>query len=430
MSAPRGRQPRLVAESDGETMRLSCTAIQVCARDGLWTSSLDARSAVSLHSHSNCSRETLDFVPVLGSSIPIVSRLLAQSVAGYERKHGRPLDFSDYFWRPPLSAAAVIESERRHLEERLDHPALVSLTDHDTLEGPRRLRAEGRDDVPLSLEWSVPFEGTVFHLGVHALTAARASEAERAMAGFTNCGEGEFAEICDWLIESPQTFIVLNHPYWDLPRRGGLQHDSALLAFLRRHRDRVHALELNGYRSWAENRRVLPLAEGFELPVVGGGDRHGLSPNTIVNLTAATSLEEFALELREGRPTNCVIFPEYLQPFNARLVQGTCECVSPVADQDGRLHTWADRVFTTIDGTDTPISEIWTDAPIWLHAVIGLTKWLGSRALTPVFQLADSGGGHELESDLSRDFFITTGRAVGRSQARPGVRGSLSGVAP
>ena len=242
-------------------MKLSCTAIQVCPRAGHVAAPSDVRAAVSLHSHSNCSREGLDFVPHLAASIPIVATLLARSIAAYEREYKRAFDFNDYFWRPPLSAAAVIESERRHIEERLDSRALVSLTDHDTLEGPRRLRAAGHGDVPLSLEWSVPFEGTVFHLGIHALSAARADEAERAFAAFTTSGEGDFGEICDWLLESPETFIVLNHPYWDMPRRGGLQHDSTLLAFLRRHRHRVHALELNGYRSWTENRRV-PAAGG------------------------------------------------------------------------------------------------------------------------------------------------------------------------
>jgi len=47
----------------------------------------------------------------------------------------------------------------------------------------------------------------------------------------------------------------------------------------------------------------LPRAEGFELPVVGGGDRHGRVPNAIVNLTNSTCLAEFASELRKGRAT-------------------------------------------------------------------------------------------------------------------------------
>jgi hypothetical protein len=119
----------------------------------------------------------LDFVPQLGASIPIVARHFARSLAAYEREHGRPLDLHDYFWRPPLTAGAVIASECRHIEDRFECAALVSLTDHDTMEGPRRLRAEGHDEVPLSVEWSVPFEGTIYHLGIHAIRASQVHEA-------------------------------------------------------------------------------------------------------------------------------------------------------------------------------------------------------------------------------------------------------------
>jgi hypothetical protein len=103
------------------------------------------------------------------------------------------------------------------------------------------------------------------------------------------------------LVRCPQTFVVLNHPFWDLGGIGLLRHESVLLAFLCAHRGRIHAIELNGYRAWAENRRVLPPAEGFGLPIVGGGDRHGNIPNAILNVSGATCVAEFATDLRAGR---------------------------------------------------------------------------------------------------------------------------------
>src|SRR5262249_6246849 len=142
-------------------------------------------------------------------------------------------------------------------------------------------------------------------------------------------GAGTLDELLDWLGECPETFVVLNHPYWDLARVGQLRHESMLLAFLRRHHDRIHALELNGHRAWGENRRVLPLAKGSGLPVVGGGDRHGFTPNTIVNLTRAECLAEFARELRSDRETHCVVFPEYATPHVARLVQTAADILKP-----------------------------------------------------------------------------------------------------
>src|SRR5262249_51158978 len=153
----------------------------------------------------------------------------------------------------------------------------------------------------------------------------------------------------------PGTLIVLNHPYWDLIGVGALRHESLLLAFLRTHRHRIHALELNGYRRWSENRRVLPLAEGFVLPVVGGGDRHGLAPNTIVNLTDASCFEEFARERRAGKPTVCVVFPEYSEPFAARVLQGARDALGYDPAHPAGRHTWADRVFCTVDGVERPV---------------------------------------------------------------------------
>src|SRR5262245_47354829 len=341
--APRGRRPRLTTKLRRELMTLSRTVIEVCPRDGRVPGPVGARAAVSLHSHSHCSRETLDFVPGFVRGLPIVASIVARTAARYEREFGHALDFAAYYWRPPLSPAAVVESERRHLERRLDAHAFVSLTDHDTLEGPKALRAAGQPETPLSVEWSVPFGGTVFHLGVHGLPSARLDETERALSDFTAGRGGDLGELLDALNECRETFVVLNHPFWDLLDVGQMKHESALLTLLRAHHDRFHALELNGYRTWSENRRVLPLSEGLGLPLVGGGDRHGYAPNAIVNRTNATCFAEFAHELRVGRITRCVVFPEYAEPYAARVAETASAILRP--DPGGR-ERWPQRVFT------------------------------------------------------------------------------------
>src|SRR5262245_39348244 len=93
------------------------------------------RSAVSLHSHSDCSRETLEFIPTIAQRIPVVARYYERGFAEYQEIHGRPLNLREWYWRPPITPAAVIDSELDHLRERLGLPGLVSLTDHDTVEG-------------------------------------------------------------------------------------------------------------------------------------------------------------------------------------------------------------------------------------------------------------------------------------------------------
>ena len=381
-------------------MSLSNTTIRRFRRGRLFAG-MDGRSVVSLHSHSDCSREKLVFLPAIAKRIPLVASFFERGLEQYQRVHGRPLDFSKAYWRPPLAPADVIASEHTHIERHFACGALVSLTDHDTIEGPRRLRAAGRHDVPLSVEWTVPFAGTQFHLGVHAIPADRVDEIERELAAYTAGMRGGLAELLDWLGEHPETFIVLNHPYWDLDSVGSRRHDSTLLTFLRLHRERIHALELNGYRTWSENRRVLPLAEGFSLPVVGGGDRHGLCPNTIVNITRASCLSEFARELREGRPTDCVVLPEYEEPYTARVLHTAA----------GVLRArWTSRVFLCVDGEERPLESLWSDVPSWLHACIIATRMLGSAPIRRVFALSGNDGLMMLDSDCEMEAAITSTR--------------------
>lgn len=267
----------------------------------------------------------------------------------------------------------------------------MSLTDHDTLEGPKRLLAAGAVETPLSVEWTVHVEDAEFHLGVHNVDPTIVEEAERAMAAFTAGRAGNLGDMLDWLDETPSTFIVLNHPFWDMAGIGAVRHEGALLRLMRTHRHRIHGLEINGYRMWSENRRVLPLAEGFGIPVVAGGDRHGRLPNAAVNLTPAVTLEEFAGDLRAGRRTDCVVFPEYWDPFAARLLQGARDALGYDRHHHAGRRTWADRVFFQSTQGEQAVSSIWPDgAPLWLRGSVTVTRVLGAPSWRPLYRLATS----------------------------------------
>jgi len=372
-------------------MTLSRTTLHVCSRGGIPPAAAGARTGVSLHSHSEYSKEALDFIPGIARRIPLVSRCFDVAVARYQRLHGRPLDFASCYWRPPLSPAAVIESERTQIADRFDLPALVSLTDHDTIEGPKRLRAAGAIDTPLSVEWTVRVEEAEFHLGVHNLDPARVEDAEQAMAAHTARQAGDLGDILEWLAAPRSTFVVLNHPFWDMAGIGALKHEAILLRFLRAHRHRIHGLEINGYRMWSENRRVLPLAEGFGIPVVAGGDRHGRLANAVLNLTHATTLAEFADDLRSGRRTDCVVFPEYWDPFAARLLQGARDALGYDRHHHAGRHAWSDRVFFQSADGEQAVSAIWPDgAPLWLRGSVAITRLLGAPSWRPLYRLATS----------------------------------------
>ena len=384
-------------------MCLSVRQIYLYPRTARFSSPTGMGAAVSLHSHSECSRETLEFLPRIARSIPVLAYRYERALEQYQRENGRPLDLGEWYYRPPVTPAEVIDSERAQIERRLDLPGWVSLTDHDTVDGPLGLRAHGRTDVPISFEWSVPFEQSLFHLGVHGIAPSAIDATMQALAAYTNGPRIDesrrLAELLDQLGECPETFVVLNHPCWDLVRIGQLRHDSALLAFLRAHGDRIHALELNGYRPWAENRCVLPLATGFGIPVAGGGDRHALSPNAIVNLTRASSLAEFAHELRVERFSCCVVFPEYAEPFAARVFQSTADILRPLPEHQRGQKTWSQRVFINVNGHEQALASMWEGEPLWLRGALAVTRAIGSKPFASLFELMRADGHQTLEAD-------------------------------
>ena len=127
-------------------------------------------TAVSLHSHTLHSREGLDFIPrVLGRVRP-AQALLRILEDRHRRRLGKDVPYDRIYWQPPLHPAAAHELEAGQIRDTLRLKPLVSITDHDSIEACAELRALSID-APFSHEWTVPFEDTVFHIGVHNLPA-------------------------------------------------------------------------------------------------------------------------------------------------------------------------------------------------------------------------------------------------------------------
>ena len=129
-----------------------------------------SRWSCSLHGHTNHSRESLYFIGEHASRLALLRRVLARLERRAQRATSIKLDFWKGFWTPPLARAEAFRVERKQIEEGLGMQSLISLTDHDNIEAPLLLRVvpEARR-IPVSLEWSIHFEGTIFHLGVHNL---------------------------------------------------------------------------------------------------------------------------------------------------------------------------------------------------------------------------------------------------------------------
>lgn len=318
------------------------------------------RTGVSLHSHTLHSEETLDFIYRLAQRVGQIRWILRQGEAKYRKRKGCPLDLRRAWWTPPCAPHAAWMVERNQIERRLQLNALVSLTDHDSIEAPLSLRSiESCRDVPVSFEWTVPYRETFLHLGLHNLPPDCARAIFNDLAAFTAAPDpARLPQLLEALSENHETLIVFNHPCWDEKGIGADQHARLAADFLRVHHRFLHALELNGLRPWNENRQAAQLARAFAKPVISGGDRHALEPNAILDLTNASTFAEYAAEVRSGW-TNVLVTNHYREPFALRILQSLEEILQDHDDHARGWRRWSDRVFYQCDdGVTRPLTEL------------------------------------------------------------------------
>ena len=65
--------------------------------------SAKAKTGVSLHCHTEHSKEMLDFVPHYAAKLPIINYFWAKERVRFQEREGREIDFSTAFWSPPMS---------------------------------------------------------------------------------------------------------------------------------------------------------------------------------------------------------------------------------------------------------------------------------------------------------------------------------------
>lgn len=357
--------------------------------------SRQAKTGVSMHCHTEYSKEMLAFVPHYADTLPIINYFWRKEKEKYFAREGKYPNFDTGYWSPPLSPQQVYDLEKQQIEGA-GLNSIVSLTDHDCIDGNFTIEeADRQKTVPISLEWTVPFDIGFFHVGVHNLPRDRAVEISKELIGFTfdkeqHTGE-RLNELFAMLEEIPDVLVILNHPLWDIEIIGKAAHEQLLKDFLRTYGRWIHALEVNGFRSWSENKAVIELAEVVGIPVVTGGDWHGCKPNTVINLTDATSFEEFVGEIRVDKRAEIALMPAYEQPLPSRQLQSFSEILSHYpAFRAGRQH-WFDRVFFDIDngkGLVSLSSHGWKrGGPRWLRAAIWTLAVMGSPTVRPAFRL-------------------------------------------
>jgi hypothetical protein len=354
-----------------------------------------AKTGVSLHCHTLHSKETLDFIPYYAEQIPIVSRIWKRECRRYYEREGKMPNFNTGYWEPPLTGGEVFGMESAQIN-KAGLNAIVSITDHDCIQANLDLNREiDNSHAPISMEWTVPFGCAYFHLGVHNLPTGRADEITRLLLDYTRAkGEPDNERLNDlfaFLNEIPSVLVVLNHPVWDIEMIGQTEHNALLESFVAEHSRWIHAIELNGFRPWSENKGAIELAERLNLPLVSGGDRHCLHSNTILNVTNAESFAEFASEIREDKFSSIVVMPEYHEPLVSRQISSMAQILGHYPNFPEGRRTWSDRIyFDANDGTGVrSLTSCWSGSGPKLYGLaIHLLSVLGHRGLHPIFRLA------------------------------------------
>jgi len=345
------------------------------------------RTGVSLHGHTLHSRENLKFLRTFQLPVPLIPAALRLAGWHHKRATGRDLSLDRVAWTPPLAPAEAQAVEARQIRN-LGLEPIVSLTDHDDIESGMCLQGSPPGDTPISLEWTVPFGPAFFHMGIHNLPAPQARAIFAGLQRYTaNPQPRRLAELLELLHQDRQTLTVLNHPLWDEADIGDPAHRATLAALLSGHRQWIHAIELNGLRSWRENSDALALAREWRLPAISGGDRHGLEPNANLNLTQAAGFGDFAAEIREGVGT-LLFLPQYREPLRLRWFETVKDIVR--RHPEAQMPRWVDRfLYECEDGITRPLAEIWpNEGPALLRTVFAMLRLAESTSLRAALRLA------------------------------------------
>lgn len=326
-------------------------------------------SGVSLHSHTSHSRETLIFIDDLGRTIPLLNRFIRWQGKRAHRA-GFAMDFSRGYWTPPLTPQLALDVERNQLSETLELVPIVSLTDHDSIAAPTLLNSLfGAGTVPISFEWTVPFDGIAFHLGVHNLPPRLAPQITSQLASYTALPTREaLRDLLSTLHGLQHVLLVFNHPLWNLYRAPRVHFDKAVDDFMRACGPFIHAMELNGLRAWPENRAVVDLSAAWRKPLVSGGDRHGAEPNGNVNLTNAEDFAAFVCEIRTLGLSHILFMPQYRRDQRLRCFRTFADVVRHNPELPVGAQNWDERVFhPDKGGVDRPLAALWKRPPKFLE---------------------------------------------------------------
>lgn len=333
------------------------------------------QGGVSLHGHTKHSRESLRFIGSFLRRHPMLRSWMVKQEVRCQQIHGFDLDFDRAYWTPPVTGELAYELEQRQILALGMRP-MVSLSDHDNIEASTLLRARpGMEDVPISVEWTIRFGEAIFHLGIHNLPGKLAQAVMMSLQKCTEVPDDRRAtSLLAELHALPSVLIVFNHPLWNLNRIARDIFEFEVNRFLKSAGRTLHAVELNGMRSLAENQRVIKLAASWNQVLISGGDRHGREPNANLNLTHALDFPEFVDEIRTRRQSTVLMLPQYEEPLHLRFYRGFTDVIRNYPGNPEGEREWDERIYhPDMAGHSVSLKKLWpNDSPRFLQRIFAL----------------------------------------------------------
>jgi hypothetical protein len=281
------------------------------------------------------------------------------------RNSGISLDLNRAHWTPPLCERQAYDLESRQIES-LGLRAMVSLSDHDTIAGCALLREVPElQETPISTEWTIPFGNAIFHIGVHNLPGGVASAVMADLLRASKTGsESAVLDLLAGLSQIQGVLLVFNHPLWNFNGIPPAGFTSELIRFLRGSNKCLHAFELNGMRSYRENREVMKLAAEWDQVLISGGDRHGCEANAALNLSNATHFSEFVDEIRTGKHSTVLLMLQYQEHLSWRMYKSFAHVIEHYPGHPIGRRSWDERIFhPDKDGKIVPVIDLWHLGP-------------------------------------------------------------------
>jgi predicted metal-dependent phosphoesterase TrpH len=371
-------------------------------------------SAVSLHSHTNHSHESLSFIAGMLRSKRFLRMWLDRRDRRCERESGLTLKLDRAYWTPPLNGRLALELEAKQIET-MGLVSMVSITDHDNIDAALLLRVVPEfSGIPISVEWTVPFGASKFHIGVHNLPG---DQAQACMDRMRHCTEQRddraSIELLGELHRLPGVLLVFNHPLWNLYVLPAARFAFELDRFLQDANRFLHAFELNGMRTRQENQHVVDFAAKWNQLLISGGDRHGCEPNANLNLTRAGEFDEFVSEIRDERRSTVLFMPQYEEPMVLRLFQNFLDVIREYPEHPEGQRRWDERTFHPgHDGQVVPVLKLWPNGmPSFFRKVFGIATLMEYR---PVWESIRS-----IVPGDRDEFFLAAPQAPANSELSP-----------